>query len=160
MWWQLWIALTSAGMAVTWFTDRTAFVGYLAVLCGLVAMQIPFGIPRFFPAFTIWSIVAAAIFISTNSILSVFLAVMVALAYLPAVFGWPWHYVAKVSDVAGVCLLAALIFPTIRDVVDGADRNRDRLVDSGPLPAWPRQALAALVGVQKSAPREALEREL
>jgi len=158
MWWPLWIALTSAGLAVTWFTDRTAFVGFLAVLCGLVAMQIPFGIPRFFPALTIWAIVAAVIVISSNSILAGFVAVLVALAYLPAAFGMPWLHAAFWSDVAGVCLLAALILPTGLALV-GHDRDWPRLVDSRPLPAWPREAVAALVSAQASAPTEAVERE-
>ena len=159
MWWPLWIALTSAGMAVTWFTDRTAFVGFLAVLCGLVAMQIPFGIPRFFPAFTIWSIVTAVIVISSNSILAGFLAVLVAICYLPAAFGWPWSNAAFWSDVAGLCLLASLILPTGLAMV-GPDRDWPRLVHSRPLPAWPMAAVQAMAGAQKSAPKEALERDL
>ncbi len=155
MFWPLWIALTGTLAAVTWFTDRAAFVGFLAVLCGLVAMQIPFGIPRFFPAFTIWSIVAAVIVISSNSILAGFLAVLVALAYLPAAFGMPWLHAATLSDAAGLCLLFALILPTGLALV-GPDRDWSRLVDSRPLPAWPTAAIKKVVRTQEGAAPEAL----
>lgn len=158
MWWPIWIALTSAGLAVTWFTDRTAFYGFLTVLCGLLAMRVPTLFPPLY-ALTVWS-VAAAIIISTNqSILAGVFAVLIAVCYLPAVFGWPWLSSAFWSDVAGVCLLLFLIAPSGLVLV-GPDRNWPRLLDSGALPAWPQAAVAALVGAQKSASPEALEREL
>ena len=159
MFWPIWIALTSACALLTWFTDRTAFVGVLAVLGGLIAMQIPFGIPRFFPALTIWAIVAAIIVISSNSILSGILAVLVALCYLPAVLGTPWLSSAFWSDVFGVSLLLALIAPTCLNLV-GPDRDWPRFVHSGPLPAWPMAALSHVAGTQKKASTEALERDL
>ena len=151
--------MTSAGLAVTWFTDRTAFVGFLAVLGGLIAMQIPFGIPRFFPALTIWAIVAVVIVISSNSILAGVLAVIVALCYLPAAFGFPWSHAAFWSDVAGLCLLAALILPSGLALV-GPDRDWPGFVYSRALPAWPMAAVREVARAQKSAPKEALEREM
>ena len=160
MWWPLWIALTSAGALLTWRTDRTAFVGFLAVLGGLIAMQIPFGIPRFFPALTIWAIVAAIIVISSNSILAGILAVLVALCYLPAVVGAPWLYSARASDVCGVALLLVLAGPTILGWAGLADHRLSRFVHSGPLPAWPMAALSHVAGTQKKASTEALERDL
>ena len=158
MWWPLWIALTSAGLAVTWFTDRTAFYGLLAILCGLLAMRVPSSFPPLY-ALTVWS-VAAAIIISTNqSILAGILAVLVALCYLPAVLGTPWLSSAFWSDVFGVSLLLALIAPTCLNLV-GPDRDWPRFVHSGPLPAWPMAALSHVAGTQKKASTEALERDL
>lgn len=157
MWWLLWIALTSAGMAVTWFTDRTAFVGFLTVLCGLLAMRYGASFPPLF-AFTVWSVAAAIIYSTNQSILAVLFAVLIPIPYLLAVFGWEWSHAAFWSDVKGVCLLIALATPTGLALV-GPDRDWPRLVDSRPLPVWPSEAVSRMVRTQKSAPREALERD-
>jgi len=155
MFWPIWIALTSAGLAVTWFTDRTAFYGFLTVLCGLLAMRMPTSFPPLF-ALTVWS-VAAAIIISTNqSILAGLFAVLVALCYLPAVFGWPWLSAAFWSDVGGLCLLACLVLPTGLALV-GPDRDWPRLLDSRPLPAWPMAAISHVAKTQSRATPKSLE---
>ena len=158
MWWPLWMALTGTLAAVTWVTDRQAFWAYVAILCGLLAMRAGSSFPPLF-ALTIWS-VSAAILISLGvSIAAGVCAVVVALAYLPAVFGMPWSHAAFASDVAGLCLLGVLAFPTGAILV-GADRGGPGFMHHRPLPAWPMAAVAALARTQKSATGAALERDL
>ena len=153
--WPAYMAVCVLLLGVTWFTDRTAFVGLLTVLCGLLAMRIGGSFPPLF-ALTVWS-VAAAIIISTNqSIVAGFLAVIVAACYLPACLGAPWLVSAFWSDVAGVLLLVSLMAPTVGDRVL-SDRGWPKYLASGDLPAWPASAFGAMARAQKNATTEALE---
>lgn len=156
--WPFYMALTGALAAVTWFTDRQAFWAYAAILCGLLAMRAGSAFPPLF-ALTVWSVIAAILISLGVSIAAGICAVIVALAYLPAVFGLPWSHAAFASDVAGVCLLACLAFPTGLALV-GPDRSGPGFMHHRPLPAWPMAALQALARTQKGATSAALERDL
>ena len=169
MWWPLWIALTSAGMAVTWFTDRTAFVSYLAVLCGLLAMRWAVSMPFFLGPLTVWSVVAAIVISTNQNILAGIFAILIPFPYIFAVFGWPASDAYFWSDVNGVGLLVVLAIPSGLVLVDswrtseisyrlGLNCARVEPLDPGALRAWAGNAYSALVRAQESAPPEALER--
>ena len=155
MWWPIWIALTCLGGAVTWFTDRTAFVAYAFILVGLIAMQYPWTFPAI-SALTIWSVIALIVISTNQSILAGSLAFCVSLCYIPALVGWPIMSAYFWSDVAGLALLAALILPTILGLVGRADLADTRWIGSSPLPTWPASAVQALARTQKEASPEAL----
>ena len=159
MFWPIWIALTSAGMAVTWFTDRTAFYGFLTVLCGLVAMRLAVHLPFFLGPITVWTTVAAIHYSTKQSIAACILAAIVPLPYIFAFFGAPWLHAARVSDVAGVLLLVSLMAPTVANWI-GTVRAWVKRAQPRPLPSWCRGAVQARGKAQESATPEAMRQDL
>lgn len=155
--WPYYMVAVGVGCVMSACVSRVLFIGFLTFMCGLLAMRFESSFPPLY-ALTVWSVAAAIVYSTNQPILTAILTVIVAVCYIPALFGMKWYYAAASSDVAGIAAVASL-FISLGMALVGFDRGGSRLMHPGPLPAWPREALAALVSAQKSAPTEAVERE-
>lgn len=159
MWWPIWIALTLAVIVLTALVrDRSAMVGAIIVLGGLLAMQAGWSPQvKHLAALTIWAVCCALIVISTNvSILALTFAIAVAACYTPVVLGLDPRDWYRASDIAGICLLLSLGGSGILTWMGGASADRG-FVASGALPEMPARAYRAFSEAFAGAPPKALE---
>jgi len=159
MWWPIWASAAAVMIVGLWWVrDRSAMIGAVIVLAGLLATQAGWP-PRIhdLAALTIWSVAVALIVISTRpSIIALLFAILIPLCYLPVVaFGahpLNWY---RLSDACGIGLLLALMGSGILTWRSGPS-HRAGLVHNGPSRKGVARAFQRLARAQEKAKPEAL----